>query len=50
MTSNPQEFPAIAGSDVQRALASATTEQTAARRSADEHEADTRSVAVLGYN
>lgn len=50
MTSNTQEFQAIAGSDAQRARSPASTEPTASRRDADDNEADMRSVAVLGYN
>lgn len=50
MTSNTQEFPAIAGGDAQRARSAATTEAAACRRDADDNEADMRSVVVLGYN
>lgn len=50
MTTSSQESRAIAGGDAQRALSPASTDQAAARRNADEHEAEVRSVAVLGYN
>ncbi|MBI2307327.1 MAG: hypothetical protein HYU78_08490 [Rhodocyclales bacterium] len=45
-----QEFPAISGSDAQRALQSGAAEPPATRRDADDNDADIRGVAVLGYN
>jgi hypothetical protein len=50
MNGNTQEFRAVSGSNAQRTPSSAANEQTAARGNTDEHEAEIRSVAVLGYN
>jgi len=50
MTGNTQEFRAIPGSNAQRTPSSPTNDQATARGSADEHEAEIRCVAVLGYN